>query len=631
MRNRIQSASNSRVLAATFHSLCAQILRECIEALSYTTSFTIFDEEDSEKTLKECFKERDLKDEKGLFKTIRSGISSAKNQLRSPEDLAKDDPLLSQIYAQYQSKLKRYNALDFDDLLFLTAKIFQEFPLILEEYQKRWSFVLIDEYQDTNHAQYILVKNLAGRHQNVFAVGDPDQSIYSWRGANIQNILNFEKDFPGAKIITLEENYRSKNNILKASNSLIQNNESRRDKNLWSKKGEGEKVGLYLCDNEHDEIAFIIEKLKKHHKAENISLVDMVIFYRTHFQSRLIEDALLRERIPYTIIGGLSFYMRREIKDILAFLRLLLEPADFLSFARTINLPKRGFGETTLAKLRIASEERNCPIFTMCEEILEGKYPFKLSEKQLSGLKNYVQILSSLKNHLSSPLSEIMTLTIEKTDYLNTLKEDPETFQERRENIQELISKAFQWEDEVDQPTLINFLQDLSLKTNQDKKENQDSIRLMTLHHGKGLEFSAVFMVGMEEELFPHLNSLGNFDALEEERRLCYVGMTRAKEHLYLTSAHKRMLWGTTRMMRPSRFLSEIDPEYIKLLSAIPTFKEHRENFSPGDAVYHQDFGSGIIKKSYNTSFGITYDVFFPESNLLRSLVAKYAKLEPIS
>lgn len=631
MRNRIERQSSRNILAATFHSLCAQILREAIGVLGYTQNFTIFDEEDSEKVLKECFQEKGIKDEKGLFKTIRSGISSAKNQLQEPEDLLKEDPLLSELYAQYQTKLKRYNAVDFDDLLFLTVKMFKTFPEVLEHYQKKWSFILIDEYQDTNHAQYILVKNLAGQHHNVFAVGDPDQSIYSWRGANIQNILNFEKDFPGAKVITLEENYRSKNTILKAANGLIQKNEARHEKQLWSQRGEGDKVGVYFSDNDHEEIAFVIDKLKKHHKLDGVPLSETVIFYRTHSQSRLVEDALIREKIPYMIIGGISFYARREIKDILSFLRMLLDTPDFLSFARTINIPRRGFGESTLAKLRMLSFEKNCDIFTLCQEIIEHRIPFKLSEKQHAGLKNYVQILSALKEKRESPISEIITLTIDQTNYLDYLKEDPESAQERRENIQELISKAFEWEDEMDDSNLVSFLQDLALKTNQDKKDpHQDCVKLMTLHHGKGLEFRQVFLIGMEEELFPHMNSLGSFEALEEERRLCYVGMTRAKDFLYLSSSAKRMLWGTLRMMRPSRFLSEIPKECVRILNRDPQVRETPTSFATGDAVYHQDFGVGIVQKIYSTSFGTTYDVLFREGNLLRSLVAKFAKLSSV-
>ncbi len=566
MQKRVQSLSHAYVMTVTFHSLGAQILRESISELGYFSDFIIFDEDDSEKTLKECIQEVSLKDEKGLLKTVRIGISSAKNQLQNPEELEKEDPLLGSVYRLYQEKLKKYNAVDFDDLLFLTVKLFKEFPSILESYQKKWSFILIDEYQDTNHAQYSLVKYLAAQHQNVFAVGDPDQSIYSWRGANIQNILNFEKDFPGAKLLTLEENYRSKNTILKGANALIQHNESRREKTLWSNRGEGEKIGLYLCDNEHDEIAFVIEKIKQH----CIPLSETVIFYRTHSQSRIIEDGLIRKNIPYTIIGGLSFYMRREIKDILAFLRMQLDKPDFLSFARTINIPRRGFGESTLAKLRQLLDQQGGDIFTLCQAIIEKKIPFKLSEKQFAGLKQYMQILLSLKNG-PLPISEIITQTIERTLYLDFLKEDPETYQERRENIQELVSKGFEWEEEMDDAALVTFLQELALKTNQDRKNPyQDSVRLMTLHHGKGLEFALVFIVGLEEELLPHMNSLGKFDALEEERRLCYVGMTRAKEFLYLSSASSRLLWGNMRMMRPSRFLSEIPREFVKVLSFQP-------------------------------------------------------------
>lgn len=633
MQKRVQSLAHTYVLTSTFHALGALLLRESIEALGYTRYFLIFDEDDSDKILKECVQEKGIKDDKALFKTLRLGISSAKNKIQFPEEIAKEDPLLAEIYTLYQSKLKKNNAVDFDDLLFLSVQLFKEHPHILERYQQRWSFILIDEYQDTNHAQYLFVKYLAAKHQNVFAVGDPDQSIYSWRGANIQNILNFEKDFPGAKIITLEENYRSRNNILKGANALIQHNESRRDKNLWSQKGEGEKIGLYLADSDREEVAFVVEKLKKN----RISLKESVIFYRTHSQSRLIEDNLIRENVPYIIIRGISFYMRREIKDILSFLRMLLEKPDFLSFARTINLPKRGFGESTLAKMRLALDEHQCDIFTLCQDIVQKKIAFKLSEKQCAGLKQYLQILSSLKQSAVS-ISETISQLIEKSGYVDYLKEDPETFEERHANVKELSSKAVEWEEEMDDTALATFLQELSLKTNQDNKDpHQDAVRLMTLHHGKGLEFTQVFLVGMEEKLLPYTNFdedvfNENFEALEEERRLCYVGMTRAKELLYLTSASRRRLWGTLRSMRPSRFLSEVPREFVQLLSLQPQIGESLSVslvFSPGDAVYHQDFGAGVVRKSYTTSFGATYDVYFPENNLLRSLVAKYANLQP--
>jgi len=352
MRHRILQLTHKSVLTCTFHSLCARILRESITALGYARDFTIYDEEDSEKVLKECFASLQIKEEKGELKNFRSRISQAKNALIEPHQLDKEEKILHDVYELYQKKLKEYNALDFDDLLFLTVKLFEQAPDILAQYQKRWLFILIDEYQDTNAAQYMLTKLLAREHKNVFAVGDPDQSIYSWRGANIHNILNFEQDFPGAKVIPLEQNYRSRSNILEAANALIRNNASRYEKNLWSERGEGQKIGLYIAENDHAEADFVVKQLYKLHREKSISLSDCVIFYRTNFQSRIFEDHLLKERLPYVIVGGLSFYQRREIKDILAWLRIVLSGTDFLAFIRTINLPKRGLGEAALEKLR---------------------------------------------------------------------------------------------------------------------------------------------------------------------------------------------------------------------------------------------------------------------------------------
>ncbi|NGX47035.1 MAG: ATP-dependent DNA helicase PcrA [Chlamydiae bacterium] len=625
MRLRIHKLSNKAILACTFHSLGARILRESIGPLGYKNHFAIFDEDDSQKVLKECMAERHIKDEKGLMKTLRGGISHAKNNMIEP-----DDELLADIYDLYQKKLKTYNALDFDDLLFLTVKLFQQEKEILEHYQKQWTFILVDEYQDTNQAQYNLLKLLSSKHQNVFAVGDPDQSIYSWRGANIENILNFEKDYPGAEIVRLEQNYRSRSNILTAANALIQNNESRYEKKLWSDRGEGEKIGFCLSESERDEVNFVLERLYHHHYKQNIPLSNCVIFYRTHFQSRVFEDALLKEKIPYIIVGGISFYMRREIKDMLAFLRIASEGADFLSFARTINLPKRGIGPATQAKIRLASHG---DLVHTCEEIVSGKIPIKFSQRQMHGLKSYVEVIKAIRHliHQQAPIHEILEETIEGTRYRDLLKEDPDSAQDREENLEELLSKAAEWEEENDEGTLTEFLEELFLKSTHDGTHDQDALRLMTLHNGKGLEFDVTFLVGMEEEIFPHANSLGNFESLEEERRLCYVGITRARDFLYLSAARTRYLWGSLRPMRPSRFLSEIPEEQLK--------KYHKETFSPydfeetptslqpGDSVHHKDFGKGIVQKAYNTSLGLTYDVLFSENDEERSLVAKYARL----
>ena len=638
MRSRILQLTHKSVLTCTFHSLCARILRESITFLGYSRDFVIYDEEDSEKVMKECFATLNIKEEKGQVRKFRAQISQAKNALIEPSGLPKEDKVVQDVYELYQKRLKEYHALDFDDLLFLTVQLFKQFPDVLQQYQKRWSFILIDEYQDTNEAQYNIARLLAEKHKNVFAVGDPDQSIYSWRGANIHNILNFEKDFPGARVIPLEQNYRSRSNILEAANTLIRHNKSRYKKNLWSDKGEGQKIGLYISENDHAEADFVVKQLYKLHHEKGVPLSQCVIFYRTNFQSRIFEDHLLKEKIPYIIIGGVSFYQRKEIKDILAWLRIILAGTDFLAFSRTINLPKRGLGEATLEKLRDFASSHQMNIFDACLQIAEGSTSFKLSERQFGGIKEYVQIILDLREmvKLGRPLHEIITQVMERTRYFTVLREDPESYEERRGNIEELVTKAAGWESEVQHPTLAAFLEELTLKSSADEKDmSQDHVRMMTLHNGKGLEFTAVFLVGMEEELFPHMNALESNDALEEERRLCYVGMTRAKEFLFLSASRYRYLWGMPRMMRPSRFLEEIPESFLQPHHFASqqrrreeiTYDVEENAFEVGSSVYHKDFGTGIVQKIYNTSLGLTYDVFFPQANTTRSLVAKFAKL----
>ncbi len=640
MRHRILQITHKTVLTCTFHSLCAKILRESIHHLGYSRSFVIYDEDDSEKVLKGCLNTLGLKDEKGLFKSLKSQISQAKNALQEPEEFVKADPQLYQVYTLYQNNLKSYNALDFDDLLFLTVALFEHHTDVLEAYQKQWSFILIDEYQDTNAAQYTIAQSLGAIHRNIFAVGDPDQSIYSWRGANIQNILNFEKDFPGAKVIPLEQNYRSRSNILEAANALIQHNTNRYKKNLWSDRGEGDPIGLFIAGSEREEADFVIRRLKTLHQTKGVPLNDCVIFYRTNSQSRLFEDALLRDNLPYQIIGGLSFYQRREIKDILALLRLVHSGSDFVALVRTINLPKRGLGDVFLNNLREFAIENQIDILACCLQIVDHRLPFKISAKQFEGLKQYTDMICALKEMIKAkkPIHEVITQAIHRSHYLNYLKEDPESFEERQENIEELVSKAAEWEQEVTYPSLEAFLEEISLKSSTDEKgPAHDTIRLMTLHNGKGLEFTAVFLVGMEEDLFPHANSRESAEALEEERRLCYVGMTRAKEHLCLSAASSRYLWGMPRMMRPSRFLKEIPSHFLQKLNIFTSYKSESPKedaqeaaFEAGETVFHKDFGSGIIQKTYTTSLGLTYDVFFPQARTTRSLVAKFAKLNRV-
>lgn len=636
MKTRIREESNAQVLACTFHSLGARILRESITALGYTQDFSIYDEEDSDKLLKTCIAQLAPHEEKGFIKKIRLLISSAKNNLKAPGEID-EDPLFVQIYTLYQEKLKECNAVDFDDLLYLPVQLFHQHESIRKEYQNRWLFVLIDEYQDTNYAQHQIAKTLVAKHQNLFAVGDPDQSIYSWRGAIYQNILNFESDFPGAKTITLDQNYRSTNNILSAANALIEHNTSRYEKKLWSALGEGKKIGLYVAQNERQEAHFVIEQIQARLLNMQLSYDDVAIFYRTNAQSRPFEDALLYQRIPYAIIGGLSFYQRREVKDVLSFLKMLLSNSDLIAFLRTVNVPKRGIGAATLEKWVDQASKRGLPIFRFCEELLAQPSLFpeiRLSTRQKEGLQSYLHIIHRLREKRSScKLYELISETIHETNYLAYLREDPETEEDRKENLDELIGKAAEWEDERSSPTLQAFLEELSLRATTQESKQLPHVRLMTLHNSKGLEFPIVFLVGMEEELFPHINSLNNPESLEEERRLCYVGMTRAKRSLHLTSATYRYMWGGPKLMRPSRFLKEIPSQYLENHNPVSFDEEvslsgDAEGFMPGERVFHREFGHGVVLKNYHTSLGLTYDVQFDQTNSTRSLVAKYAKLQ---
>lgn len=577
MKERVHKMTSADVVICTFHSLGVRILKECLHVMGYQHGVTIYDEEDSNKVLKTCLDHFGLKDKEFSLKVFKNLISNAKNQLISPESIDETEFMspvelaFPKVYSLYQCKLKEYNAVDFDDLLYLTVRLLRENPDILERYQSRWRFLLIDEYQDTNHAQYTLVRLLVEKNHNLFVVGDPDQSIYSWRGANIKNIMNFQSDFAGAKVVRLEQNYRSRSNILNAANDLIVQNMNRYEKNLWSELGEGEKLFVYIGQDERKEAEFVAHQILQLKSQTHIPLSQMVIFYRTNFQSRVFEDALLRKKIPYIIVGGISFYHRREIKDILSFMRLIHSGSDFVSFLRTINIPKRGFGEASLEKIRLAAESERMAILPFCEALASNESSqhigFRPTVKQRAGLNDYIQIMQELRQIAQKgTIAELVAETIKRTRYLDYIKlEDKDNLEERLENLQELVSKASEWETLSEEPSLGGFLEELSLKSTLDEVgENEDRLNLMTLHNGKGLEFQAVFLVGMEEDLFPHANARGSHEALEEERRLCYVGMTRAKEYLYFTAAESRYLWGTARYMRPSRFLSEIPKQYIQ-------------------------------------------------------------------
>lgn len=568
MRERVRQMTMSNVLISTFHSLGARILRESITHLGYQAHFAIYDEEDSNGVLKACLQEKGLASE--TAKLYRSLISKAKNAMHSPQDVSDDEAAdLSAVYAAYEAKLKSYNAVDFDDLLYLPVKLFVEHPDVLAHYQDRWHYLLIDEYQDTNGAQYQFVMNIVGQRGNICVVGDPDQSIYSWRGAKVGNILNFEKDFSGGKVVKLEQNYRSSGNILEAANAVINKNQGRYEKHLWSDFGAGELLRLYTADTERSEAEFIASRIRYYHEEKGIPYHDIVVFYRTNGQSRVFEDYFRYNRIPYVIVGGISFYQRREVKDILSFLRLVQSPSDFAAFERTINVPKRGLGPTTLDKLHEGANQRGLPIITFCEALLSDLVPdatFKLTAKQKTALKDYISILGHIKALTQNgSLTEIVRETIERTGYLDFLRMDPESFDDRKGNLDSLIAKAHERDRSGDNPTLSGFLEELALRSTLDEVDADESkVSLMTIHNGKGLEFTLVFLVGLEEQLFPHINSRNSEEGLEEERRLFYVGMTRAKRHLYLSHCRQRFIWGTTRDQWPSRFLREIPFEYIE-------------------------------------------------------------------
>lgn len=664
MKERVRKITNANVLTCTFHSLGAKILRESISTLGYNNNFSIYDEEDSLKVIRNCLDIIGKQEDKGLVKFIKSKISQAKNDLLSEEkislsqfasDKEKD---FCRIYPLYQKKLKEYNAVDFDDLLFLPVLLFNKDSSIKEHYQNKWLFLLIDEYQDTNIAQYTIAKILSDQHKNIFVVGDPDQSIYSWRGAKYQNILNFDKDFPDAKVIALQQNYRSTNTILSAANSLIKNNEQRLDKNLWSSLGEGEKITIYIADTEKKEASFVVNKIIDHNLMNHISFEEIVIFYRTNAQSRIFEDLLLAEKIPYVIYGGLSFYQRKEIKDLIAFMRMIFSDSDEISFTRTINIPKRGLGQTSISKLLDLAEQHRTSILKVCAAYIENPDMYsgiKLSKKQIASLLDYISLISFLRDlvHKNGPLSDTISKIVERSNFLPYLQEeDPESFEDRKQNVAELIVKATEYENIKENYGLANFLQEISLLSNLETVKTKETVKLMTLHNSKGLEFSHVFMVGMEEEIFPHVNSKNSVEEIEEERRLCYVGMTRAKKKLYLTAARYRNLWGASRIMNLSRFLSEIPAKYLEknfqeessysdgskkekkiiLMDTIdlPIIEEEESALEEGTQVMHKTFGIGKILKAYKTSMGKTYDVQFNSGGTAKTLIAKYAKLKKI-
>ncbi|MBQ2872875.1 MAG: UvrD-helicase domain-containing protein [Bacilli bacterium] len=589
----------SSIQISTFHSLGLRLLKENYSKLGYKSNFVILDSDDTLTVVKKIMKEMNLNPKFYNAREIRNKISSAKNELMSPSQYAKleFDQNIIQVYERYNKKLVINNSVDFDDLLLLPIKLFKEYPDTLKYYQEKYKYVLIDEYQDTNEAQYIFSKMLCNNHKNIFVVGDNDQAIYAFRGANFKNILNFEKDYADCKVILLEENYRSTQNILDAANSVIKHNKQRKDKNLWCNNDIGSKVKYIKTDSDKDECSYVSKTIKELHD-NNVNYEDIAILYRTNAQSRLIEEEMLKNGIPYKIIGSFYFYNRKEIKDLLCYLRLINNQDDDVSLLRVINTPKRGIGDKTLENLANVANINGTSLF---ESIDSGK---ELKFKEL--------VLSMRDKCENATLTDMVEIVLNDSGLKEDLVSDKSLESEiRLENLEEFKSITKSYEEEYGVISLTDFLNEISLVS--DVSEHQDGnnkVNLMTIHAVKGLEFDNVFVIGMEEGIFPHYNSIneGTMAAIEEERRLCYVAITRARKNLWMLNAKKRMLFGNTQINMPSRFMDEIDSKYLDIennkttlvdkvinFSKEDIFRKEDVSFEAGDHVNHPDFGDGVV------------------------------------
>ena len=577
MKSRVEGLVGdvaNRIWLSTFHSFCAKFLRfELDNFLGYNSNFTIYDTSDSQAVIKAALKALNLDDKYYPVGAMIGAISDAKNKLLFASDFRKQardfyQQKVADVYEYYERELRKNNALDFDDLLLVAVKLLQSNEAVLDKYSKRFRYVMIDEYQDTNHAQYLLAKLLASHWKNIAVVGDADQSIYAWRGADIQNILDFEKDYPNCTSIKLEQNYRSTKIILDAANAVIENNEGRPKKNLWTDKTEGAKIQHFTAQSEHEEAAFIGDTIAKKHDIHGVPYGDMAILYRTNAQSRVLEEALIKRALPYTMVGGTKFYDRKEIKDVLAYLRVLYNPFDDLSLLRIINVPKRSIGATTVAKLQDYARANGTSLFMTLTQLhlvdtIKGKTKEKLEEFG-------ILIFTLVAEMEDKTVLDILESILDRTGYLAQLEEstDPQD-QARAENIGELLSVAKDFQDTNPNGTVEDFLEQVALVNDVDSFEQEESkVTLMTLHAAKGLEFPIVFLGGLEEGLFPHSRTLMNPEEIEEERRLAYVGITRAEKELYISNATTRTVFGRTSSYLPSRFIDEIPEELVDGLRA---------------------------------------------------------------
>ena len=661
MKSRVEGLVGdvaNRIWLSTFHSFCAKFLRFEIDSfLGYNSNFTIYDTSDSQAVIKAALKALNLDDKYYPVGAMIAAISDAKNQLLFASDFRKQardfyQQKVADVYEYYERELRKNNALDFDDLLLVAVKLLQSNAAVLDKYSHRFRYVMIDEYQDTNHAQYLLAKLLASHWKNIAVVGDADQSIYAWRGADIQNILDFEKDYPNCTSIKLEQNYRSTKIILDAANAVIDNNEGRPEKNLWTDKIEGAKIQHFTAQSEHEEAAFIGDTIAKKHDIHDVPYGDMAILYRTNAQSRVLEEALIKRALPYTMVGGTKFYDRKEIKDVLAYLRVLYNPFDDLSLLRIINVPKRSIGATTVAKLQDYAREKGTSLFMTLTQLhlidsIKGKTKEKLEEFG-------ILIFTLVSEMEDKTVLDILESILDRTGYLAQLEEstDPQD-QARAENIGELLSVAKDFQDTNPSGTVEDFLEQVALVNDVDSFEQEEAkVTLMTLHAAKGLEFPIVFLCGLEEGLFPHSRTLMNPEEIEEERRLAYVGITRAEKELYISNATTRTVFGRTCSYLPSRFIDEIPEELVDGLRAkrkVPDdIKRHVPqhmsvtsrpvtkpivrneviaDWKVGDTAIHSKWGNGKVTNVTGEGAGMKLTIEFPTQGV-RVVMAKFAPVK---
>lgn len=661
--NAVLGEEALNINASTFHSACVRILRQEIDRIGYGRDFTIYDSDDAQRLVKAVMSELEISEKNFPPRSVLSEISFAKNRMISPEMMKNDaggdfrKKVIARIYAHYCSRLKDSNALDFDDILLLTVKIFEEFPDALEKFRNRYKYIMVDEYQDTNQVQFRLVSLLSAEHKNLCVVGDDDQSIYKFRGADITNILSFEKQFDGSKVIRLEQNYRSTQTILDAANSVISNNEGRKPKSLWTKGAKGEKVYWYKACDENDEAQFVASEILKHYKGTG-KYGNNAVLYRMNAQSNIIERSFIKSGIPYRVYGGMRFYDRKEIKDVTAYLSFLNNPNDMLRLKRIINEPKRGIGDATVTVLEeISRDLKLSPL-----EVMRNSSDYPPLSKKSAVLKAVAEIFDDLIEKADTiPLDEFLDEVLDKTGYMAYLKSMGEEGTSRIENVDELHSTIASYVNEAEEPTLSGFLEEVALYTEADRDSGlDDKVTLMTIHSAKGLEYDNIYVVGMEEGIFPGFRSMDSLEELEEERRLAYVAITRAKKHLYISSAAQRMLYGQTQRNLTSRFIKEIGSEFIEkhdntialkkkdksddTVTSVhssslqqqlarnrtkQTAKNENVEFNVGDRVIHNIFGEGVVISAQKITNDSMLEIAFDKVGT-KKIMANFAKIRKI-